>query len=907
MVKEKAKEYIRAGLSVLPTREGKGPALNTWKPLQQDRLTEEELDQLYQQAPIREGAVKAIHAPIGIAVITGKVSGDLEVLDVDTKHDQTGTLWEDLRETIREALPGLLDRTPIVTTGSGGKHIYYRCEEIEGNQKLAHNGDGEDTLETRGDGGYVVAPPTPGYSIESGSLADIPYISQEERTTLLNIARSFDLAPVKVETVDPPQRTSRPLQRDGLSPLEDYNQQGDVVALLTRHGYRVVGGSGDRVKLLRPGNPSSPYSGDWHEGKRKLWLWSSTDLPPGRALSASDVYACLECSGDMREAARRLRREGYGSPLPTKNQQPTQTMPKALPTPPADVSEISVTIVNIKTGEGEPVDLDRVKDSQGIAGSILITSASGGLDPDRVMAVADRVSALGRPVFVNDGSGDRPIWEYMLEAIIASYPDLGPLEEDALLGDVVEYGQGLDPLDKDRYFKTFTSLPDVVAMGIKEETLHVVEEKLATTRAEENQRKEALEAVRKAKEDLTKGEPSEVIERLQEALYEVKSQAKERDIAKLLAPMTEAGLKEWYQNVPEAVVIQDLRLYKHEGVYKDPEPLTLPAGALTVIAGGTGHGKTTILLNLALRILEQEGREVVFLSYEEAKEPLARKFLVSYIGEPISENSRKSAEVYFKTNSDSMIKRERRSIFHKKREEFFRNYMETGRLIVQDVDYKAEVLVGTIQGILKQKPQTSAIFIDYIQLLQLGNKNRSGTRQEELAKICEELKVISKKAQIPIVLGAQFNREVNAPWKMSPLKIREAGDIEHSASLILGIWDTGKSWGAGADKDPDREEYEGRKFAFSRYPGTQGDPMYVKVLKNREGQDGLEAFYEFDRNAAKIHGVDEAEAERLLQQSGPKAKMCPSCTAMMSLSETKCQHCGHTEKPKKVSTRKRRG
>ena len=82
MIERKAKEYLRAGLSVIPTKEDKRPALSSWKAYQAKAMTEEEVDISFTGYNVK-----------GLAIICGAVSGNLEVIDVDTKHDTTGHLW----------------------------------------------------------------------------------------------------------------------------------------------------------------------------------------------------------------------------------------------------------------------------------------------------------------------------------------------------------------------------------------------------------------------------------------------------------------------------------------------------------------------------------------------------------------------------------------------------------------------------------------------------------------------------------------------------------------------------------------------------------------------------------------------------------------------------------------------
>lgn len=88
-----------------------------------------------------------------IGVPTGEASG-FDVLDVDPRHG--GHEWE---EANRERLP----ETRIHQTMSGGRHWLFR--HVEG----VHNSAGAVApgIDVRGEGGYVVTPPSPGYSVVS--------------------------------------------------------------------------------------------------------------------------------------------------------------------------------------------------------------------------------------------------------------------------------------------------------------------------------------------------------------------------------------------------------------------------------------------------------------------------------------------------------------------------------------------------------------------------------------------------------------------------------------------------------------------------------------------------------------------------------------------------------------------
>jgi len=88
-----------------------------------------------------------------VGIITGKVSGNLEILDFDIKNDPLNTIITEFSDLIPVEL---LKKLLIQTTPSGGLHYIYRCPEatIEKSQKLALHSDKSVIIETRGEGGY---------------------------------------------------------------------------------------------------------------------------------------------------------------------------------------------------------------------------------------------------------------------------------------------------------------------------------------------------------------------------------------------------------------------------------------------------------------------------------------------------------------------------------------------------------------------------------------------------------------------------------------------------------------------------------------------------------------------------------------------------------------------------------
>ena len=133
-----ALEYLRRGWSVLPLKSrGKRP-LVPWEEFQRRRADEAEVRLWFESFP-----------RANLAIVTGAISG-LVVLDIDPGHGGDESLTE------LESLHGALPNTIEVLTGGGGRHVYFRHpgDAVRNQAGLAPG------IDLRGDGGYVVAPPS---------------------------------------------------------------------------------------------------------------------------------------------------------------------------------------------------------------------------------------------------------------------------------------------------------------------------------------------------------------------------------------------------------------------------------------------------------------------------------------------------------------------------------------------------------------------------------------------------------------------------------------------------------------------------------------------------------------------------------------------------------------------------
>ncbi len=456
-------------------------------------------------------------------------------------------------------------------------------------------------------------------------------------------------------------------------------------------------------------------------------------------------------------------------------------------------------------------------------------------DPDRL------IKEKGVETFKEAIRGAKIYYKFYRDKIIQKYAKIeeatGKLTDKEItlfIEEIVSTGLKIKaPIDREIYIKYFISMEGIKDLGITQDSLKNVVDKLQYKEDTEQKEKDFNRLLSTASDLQAKGQTNEALELLDRKLKDIKLQDKGTLFSDLLKPIEENEVKQRQAVKPEGVGSG----YKINGV----EELIIPAGAISVIAGATSHGKTALLINLALNIAKdpKEG-EVHFFSYEEESDAILLNALNTYIGEELSQNNRRSIKSYFKTGSTEFIEEKWRDIFIRRKDRFFKELIDSRKLNIHYSNHNSDTLIEAIRYLHKHaKPK--AILIDYIQLLNLPEgKFKTYSRQEEIKKICIAILDLSIETGLPIILGAQFNREVVNHLKLHATNIGEAGDIERQANLIIGIWN--------CNKTPIATDNELKKIQDINTPNT----IYTTVLKNRGGKSDIFTNLKFNGNTGKI-------------------------------------------------------
>lgn len=308
---QSALSLIANGLSVVPIKCGgmKLPALQTWKPFQSRIATEQDINEWVNKGEF------------GLAVVGGKISGNLEIIDIDR-----GELFRDfVSQVLAFGGEDLMEKLVITETPRPGFHCYYRCDmDIPGNMKLALEPNPADPvkpltlIETRGEGGYAISPYSPlsihkemkPYKFIQGDFSELRVITKDERNILLQAAKSLTrFVPEQLIVKD------RSKGVPGHRPGDEYNEKVSWDDVLEPLGWTVVREAAEARYWKQPHKQNQGWSASTNHGNRDLlFVFSSNAHPfePMTGYTKFTAYAIANHNGDFGAAASELHSIGFG-------------------------------------------------------------------------------------------------------------------------------------------------------------------------------------------------------------------------------------------------------------------------------------------------------------------------------------------------------------------------------------------------------------------------------------------------------------------------------------------------------------------------------------------------------------------------------------------------------------------
>ena len=198
----------------------------------------------------------------------------------------------------------------------------------------------------------------------------------------------------------------------------------------------------------------------------------------------------------------------------------------------------------------------------------------------------------------------------------------------------------------------------------------------------------------------------------------------------------------------------------------------LEGGDMIVIGARPGVGKSAFVTQVTTS-LARSGKRVGFYNLEMQEKQVYERFVVAESGIGLTRLRR---AVRFLGDEEERFRRANEVL-----EKEDRIIITTGSKAMSEIRNESRHMGYDV------------IIIDYLQLLR-ADKTYRGNRYAEVGAISRAIKALAMELNIPIIALSQLNRVSEAREGKEPTmaELREAGDIEQDASVILLMWNMSK-------------------------------------------------------------------------------------------------------------------
>ncbi len=315
-------------------------------------------------------------------------------------------------------------------------------------------------------------------------------------------------------------------------------------------------------------------------------------------------------------------------------------------------------------------------------------------------------------------------------------------------------------------------------------------------------RNDALATIAKAASDLS--QPSD--ELLDTA---------QREILKAAGAATQNGLK------PMLKVLNEFQhLYEAEhtgqiitGIKSSLAPLDdkirgFRAGRMVTIAGRPGAGKSVLMGQIAAHAAIKQGKRVIFFTLEMSEAEVIKRIVGNF-----AMLDMKKVSIHTPDDIAKVLA--------------VQNAIASSGLIIAYVpDWTPARILAECERIRSTKG-LDLVVIDYAQILNVPQA-RGETRDMSLSAATRRLKQAAGKMGLPIIIGAQLNRDA-ATGEPQLHQLRESGGLENDSDAVLMLHDVSSM--------------------------EQPNVLNVYIRKNRDGETGKIELY-FDKPHQRISAIE---------------------------------------------------
>jgi replicative DNA helicase len=239
---------------------------------------------------------------------------------------------------------------------------------------------------------------------------------------------------------------------------------------------------------------------------------------------------------------------------------------------------------------------------------------------------------------------------------------------------------------------------------------------------------------------------------------------------------------------------RDLMLRETEG-YKTgfgelDNIISLRGGSLCYVAARTSQGKTTFLVNLAIRSIKA-GRPVCFISLEDRYIKLVSKSISCYGMPGTRLEYNRDVDLYFRTGKHSEPEKVETVGLS------FAEYLGNSYILECNPSLTISQVESYIGKVARHFNRDVLILVDYVQLIRPDKS--TGTPYKDVAAKSDCLRRAAVNYGVPVVAAAQMRRpetskaakkddgKYKPPPRPSLEGLRESGDLEQDAEIVIGL------------------------------------------------------------------------------------------------------------------------
>jgi replicative DNA helicase len=218
--------------------------------------------------------------------------------------------------------------------------------------------------------------------------------------------------------------------------------------------------------------------------------------------------------------------------------------------------------------------------------------------------------------------------------------------------------------------------------------------------------------------------------------------------------------------------LESLRIRTH---LADLDPLLkggLLPGGLYVVAGRPGQGKSSLLQTINHNASTCDRKTVLAMSAEMSNREVA--------GRALSIETGLQAEVFLEKVPAQGDWEKFTAAMEK--------YSSAGRVLLLDAPGMTIARLRSKALRVKARFGLDLLTVDYLQLMRAGVRMQN--REQEVAYISRELKILAGELEAPVLAAAQLSRAVEQRSEKRPQlsDLRESGAIENDADAVMFIW-----------------------------------------------------------------------------------------------------------------------